>query len=269
MSDIHQAAWECIKTEDIDEKLRKTQSTAAAWQQGKLAPSDKAPAPVPIPRPGRPPRPELVAPTRVPKRGVNTVKQRAALIHALAHIEFNAINLAWDVVYRFRGLPRAFYDDWVTVADDEARHFALLRQRLRELEHDYGDFAAHDGLWQAATRTDQDLTARMALVPRVLEARGLDVTGEIALRLRRAGDPATADIVATIEQEEVAHVRAGTRWFRHGCAQKGLDPHATFFHLIDRLVPGRVKGPFNHEARLQAGFTPRELAELERRSDSR
>lgn len=268
-TDIHQAALDCITTDNPDEKLRKTQATAAAWEQGELTPSDTAPAPVPIPQPGRPPRPELVAPGCVPKRGVNTPRQRAALIHALAHIEFNAINLAWDAVYRFRGLPRAFYDDWVVVAADEARHFAMLRRRLRELDHDYGDFAAHNGLWEAAAATSHDLAARMALVPRVLEARGLDVTGEIEQRLRRAGDPATADIVAAIEQEEVAHVRAGTRWFRHGCAQQGLDPHATFFDLINRLAHGRIKGPFNREARLRAGFTPRELEELERWSDSR
>ncbi len=263
--DIHQAALDCVMTEDAHDKVRKTHLTVTAWEQGKLMPSETSSAPVPIPQPGRPSHPELVAPGRVPKRGVNSPQQRAALVHALAHIEFNAINLAWDVVYRFRGLPRAFYDDWITVAADEARHFTMLRGRLRELDHDYGDFAAHNGLWQAAVHTSHDLLARMALVPRVLEARGLDVTGEICLRLRRAGDSVTADMVATIEQEEVAHVRAGTRWFRHGCAQAGLEPHATFFNLIDRFAQGRIKGPFNREARLRAGFTLQELEELERR----
>ena len=213
---------------------------------------------VDTPDAGRPERPLLVAPRDVPHRGLGTPAGRAALIHAVAHIEFNAINLALDACCRFAGLPQDYYADWLEVAQDEARHFILLRTRLRELHHDYGDLPAHNGLWEAAEKTAHDPLARMALVPRVLEARGLDVTPGMIRRLREMRDNATADILEVILREEVDHVRKGTRWFRHLCQQRGLDPLHTFQQLLN-LHGAQLRPPFNREARSAAGFVEAEL----------
>jgi uncharacterized ferritin-like protein (DUF455 family) len=191
----------------------------------------------------------------VPRRKLTTPAGRAALVHAIAHIEFNAINLALDAVYRFRGLPSAFYDDWLQVAAEEAEHFLMLRRRLATLGHAYGDFDAHNGLWEMAVRTAHDPLLRMALVPRVLEARGLDVTPGMMERLRAAGDPETVEILAVILREEIGHVAIGTRWFRHLCDQRGLDPDRTFGELITEYMPGRIRPPFHEAARREAGFT--------------
>ena len=184
-------------------------------------------------------------------------------MHAIAHIEFNAINLAWDAVYRFRGMPAQFYADWVGVAADEARHFQLLSARLTELGAAYGDFDAHDGLWDMATKTADSCLARMAMVPRVLEARGLDVTPGMIVRLRSVGDDATADILAIILNEEVAHVAAGSHWFRWCCERDGLQPDDEFARLIALHARGSLRGPFNREARLAAGFAVTELDQLD------
>ncbi len=181
----------------------------------------------------------------------------------MAHIEFNAVNLAWDAVYRFRGLPRGWYDDWVQVAAEEAGHFNLMRGRLQDLGFDYGDFCAHDGLWEMAQTTAFDPLVRMALVPRVLEARGLDVTPAMMERLRAAGDGATADCLAVILRDEIGHVAAGNRWFRYLCAERGLDPEPTWFALIDRHLRGEVRCPLNLPDRRRAGFEDAELARLQ------
>src|SRR5690606_6517274 len=176
------------------------------------------------------------------------------LVHAVAHIEFNAINLAWDAVYRFRDMPPAYYRDWVAVAADEARHYSMLVARLAELGHAYGDFDAHDGLWTMAARTADSCLARMALVPRVLEARGLDVTPGMIERLRSVGDQATAEILEVILREEVAHVAAGSRWFTWCCVRDGVDPRTTFRDFLARFLPGGARGPFTHGARPGAGL---------------
>lgn len=209
--------------------------------------------------PGRPARPELVAPRDVPFRGLGTLQGRVAMIHAVAHIEFNAVNLALDAALRFDGLPADYYADWISVAKDEARHFRMLADRLCELGFAYGDFPAHNGLWEAAEKTAHDPLVRMALVPRVLEARGLDVTPGMIHRLREVGDPATAEILGVILQEEVRHVAIGTRWYRHLCVQRGVDPVATFRGLLTEHRV-RLQRPFNDEARTLAGFEPAELA---------
>ena len=185
------------------------------------------------------------------------------MIHAIAHIEFNAINLAWDAVYRFRRLPGQFYDDWVRVADEEAYHFQLVRGHLATLGYDYGDFDAHDGLWEMARKTAHDPMVRMALVPRVLEARGLDVTPGIMARLARHGDHAAVAVLEIILREEVGHVEIGSRWFRYLCDHRGLHPQETFRHLFDRYMTGRRKGPLHRQARLRAGFSEEELDYLE------
>lgn len=198
-------------------------------------------------------------PADVPRRGLGSPEGRAAFVHAIAHIEFNAVNLALDAALRFPGLPPDYYADWLSVAQDEARHFELLNQRLNELGFAYGDFAAHNGLWEAADKTAHDVLARMALVPRVLEARGLDVTPGLIRRLEILGDEATVGILKLILEEEVRHVAIGTRWFRYLCDARGLEPDATFACLLQEYNM-RLSPPFNHAARIAAGFAERELA---------
>ncbi len=252
-------ARECIDARDPDAKLALTRATAQAWRAGALLQPLESAAAEAIAVPGRPERPELVHPSRVVSRKLSNETGRAALLHALAHIEFNAINLAWDAVYRFRGLPPAYYSDWVRVAAEEARHFELLRDRLRSLGHDYGDYPAHDGLWEMACRTDHDVLVRMALVPRVLEARGLDVTPGMIARLYGAGDADSARVLEIIFRDEIGHVEIGSRWYRFLCRQRDLDPLQTFRELLNEYMPGRVKHPLNDEARQQAGFGYDEL----------
>ena len=268
---MSRAAWDtvfdaaacCLACADVTAKLALTREAAAAIAAGALS-FDAAGAPVPgVDVPGRPARPVLVSPRRLAQRGLGSAEGRAALVHAVAHIEFNAINLAWDAIHRFRGLPADYYRDWARVADDEARHFALLAGRLAELGHAYGDFDAHDGLWDMAVRTAGSCLARMALVPRVLEARGLDVTPGMIARLRAVGDEATVAILETILAEEVAHVAAGSRWFRWCCEQERVDPAESFRRLIDEHMRGSLRGPFNVDARARAGFSPAELAWLD------
>ncbi len=261
---VFDAAARCLACADVDAKLVLTRETAAAIAAGTLSfDSACAPAPVPIDAPGRPSRPALVSPRRLAQRGLGSAEGRAALVHAVAHIEFNAINLAWDAVQRFRDMPVDYYLDWARVADDEARHFALLAGRLAELGHAYGDFDAHDGLWDMAVRTADSCLARMALVPRVLEARGLDVTPGMIARLRAVGDDATVAILETILAEEVAHVAAGSRWFGWCCERERADPARRFRELVDEHMRGSLRGPYNVEARTRAGFSPDELAWLD------
>lgn len=263
--DLYSLARVCLDACSIDAKLSATAQAVAAWRSGEAGLDDGSAVQVtgPVGAPGRPAKPVLVLPRELPKRGFGKRVDRVALIHALAHIEFNAVNLAWDAVWRFRDMPRDYYDDWVMVAEDEARHFRLLRQRLQDYGHDYGDLPAHNGLWEMAEATAHDLAARMALVPRVLEARSLDVTPMIAKRLRSAGDHETADIIALIEEEEVPHVLAGSRWFRHVCEQRGVDPDETFMQLVNQYMSTKPRGPWNRHARQAAGFSLRELDELE------
>ena len=262
MTDLHAAARRCLDATDPAEKLRLTHAAWNALQAGQLQPCPESPAPAPIGVPGRPARPLLVPQRQVPHRGLGTPEGRAALVHAVAHIEFNAINLAWDAVYRFRGMPWDYYRDWASCAHDEARHFALLSDRLAELGHAYGDFDAHNGLWEMAEKTAHHDTARMALVPRVLEARGLDVTPGMIERLRGVGDERSIAILEVILREEVAHVAAGTRWFKWCCERDGSDPRETFLDLVRDYMGRNLRGPFNRPARLQAGFDEAELDQL-------
>jgi uncharacterized ferritin-like protein (DUF455 family) len=261
VTNLHAAARICLGACAPAEKLALTREIAQGWRHNEFDLEDGPPV-EPVPDPGRPPFPRLVPPRNVPRRDLRTSEGRAALVHALAHIEFNAMNLAWDAVYRFRGMPIQFYDDWVCVADEEAHHFGLLRQRLNELCHDYGDFDAHNGLWEMACKTDHDVLLRMALVPRVLEARGLDVTPGMTQRLRNAGDERTVSILEIILRDEVGHVAIGSRWFKHACVQRGLDSERVFRELLLEHMKGRIKGPFHEIARCEAGFTENELAEL-------
>jgi uncharacterized ferritin-like protein (DUF455 family) len=207
--------------------------------------------------PARPERPELRPPRAMPKRrNLGSQAGRAALLHALAHIELNAIDLAWDMIARFagNGLPRTFFDDWVAVAAEEATHFALLSARLADLGAAYGDLPAHDGLWQAAAVTADDLFARLAVVPLVLEARGLDVTPEIAAKLERAQDGQSANLLRIIYEQEIGHVAIGQRWFDHLCRAQGLVPKQVFHDRVQRFFKGTLRPPFNHQARAAAGI---------------
>lgn len=212
--------------------------------------------------PGRPDRPRLVPPREVPRRRAGSREGRAALLHAIAHIEFNAINLALDALWRFGGLPADYYRDWLRVAGEEALHFTLLADHLGTLGFAYGDFDAHDGLWAMAEKTRGDLAARMALVPRTLEARGLDATPAIRERLEKAGDWRAAEILDVILRDEIGHVAVGNRWYRWACARDGLDPLAHFDELVRRHGAPRLKPPFNLDARRAAGFTEAELQRL-------
>lgn len=214
------------------------------------------------PLPGRTARPVLVAPDALARRSPFTTEGRAALLHAVAHIELNAINLALDAVWRFAGMPSAYYRDWLRVAAEEARHFSLLTEHLASLGHGYGDFAAHDGLWAMTERTAGDITARMALVPRTLEARGLDATPPMQARLRQAGDLRAVAILDVILHDEIGHVAVGNHWYRWLCERDGLDPLAHYAVLAQRHHAPRLRGPFNVDARVRAGFTAEEIAAL-------
>ncbi len=212
--------------------------------------------------PGRPERPHRVSPGQLPRRSPFTPEGRAALIHSVAHIEFNAINLACDAIWRFPGLPRAYYDDWARVASEEALHFSLLNDHLATLGHAYGDFDAHDGLWAMAERTAHDLLARLALVPRVLEARGLDATPPMQARLAKAGDHRAVEILDVILRDEVGHVAIGNRWYRYACAQAGVDPIEHEKCVATRYAVPRPQPPFNLSARRAAGFDDTEIERL-------
>jgi len=251
---------------DVEAKLARVADLRAAHVTGTMRLGDLGFA---VAQPGRPPRPVLVPPRQLERRSTATRAGRGALIHALAHIEFNAINLALDALCRFSGMPEAFYADWLGVAAEEALHFALLRDHLHSLGYDYGDFSAHDGLWEMATKTAHDPLARMALVPRVLEARGLDASPGIINRLRAAGDTRGAQIVEIILRDEVGHVEIGSRWFAHLCVERGLDSEATFEQLLlEHDAPLPVL-PLNVEARRRALFSDVEIEHVERMAHAR
>ena len=240
-------------------------AAARALHAGLRGPQDIDPdevLPDPGDLPGRPERPRLRPAREVPSRTAFTPEGRAALLHAIAHIEFNAINLALDAAFRFHGMPPAFHADWLRVAGEEALHFTLLREHLLSLGHDYGDFDAHDGLWQMTRRTAGDVVARMALVPRTLEARGLDATPPLQAKFARAGDARSVEILDIILRDEVGHVAIGNHWYRWLCRSKGLDPVAHYAVLAERHEAPKLRPPFNLGARQAAGFTAEELAYL-------
>lgn len=247
-----------VETADLEEKVDLAHAAAKAWFARKLDIGTVS-RPVVMPdQPGRPARPELRPPRDMPRRSASGEKGRFALLHALAHIELNAVDMTWDLVARFThiDMPRAFYDDWVQVGLEEAKHFRLLNNRLIEMGGSYGDLPAHDGLWQAAQATGHDLIARLAVVPLVLEARGLDVTPAMIDNLKQAGDLGSAEIIEIIYRDEKRHVAFGMRWFRHLCQRSNLPLEATFQKLVQANFKGALKPPFNDQARSEAGLTP-------------
>ena len=250
---IGAAACRVLRATDATQKAQVSRHMANLWQTGKL---DFGPRAFPDDRPARPPKPELRLPREMPKRGKGgSLENRIALLHAVAHIELNAIDLAWDLVARFSHvMPRPFTDDWVRIGDDEARHFMMIEERLRALGAFYGALPAHDGLWQAAYDTRHDLMARLAIVPLVLEARGLDVTPAMIRRLERFNDAKSAAALKVIYEEEVSHVRAGWVWFTYLCEQDGVCPKKQYHHLVKTHFKGALKPPFNTAARDAAGL---------------
>jgi uncharacterized ferritin-like protein (DUF455 family) len=252
--------WLCET--DPATKAEGVRALAAAWGRDEIALAADIALEPSQPIPGRPARPELVPPRQVKTRSMRTVEGRAALIHALSHIEFNAINLALDAVWRFAGMPREYYVDWLRVADEEALHFTLLSAHLQKLGHAYGDFPAHNSLWDMAEKTSGDVLARIALVPRTLEARGLDASPPVRAKLAQAGDHVAAGILDIILRDEIGHVAVGNRWYAWLCEQRHLDPISTYAELAARYKAPQLRGPFNLEARRAAGFSESELAAL-------
>ena len=263
-----QCVADALLCQDVDRKLAAVAGVAERLSRGELEIAADF-VPVAIDEPGRPERPRLVPPRELERRSTGSSEAHAALIHAVAHIEFNAVNLALDAACRFPGLPMQYYVDWLHVAAEEAIHFSLLRAHLRGLGYDYGDFPAHDGLWQMARKTAHDPLVRMALVPRVLEARGLDASPAMIRRLQAAGDARGAEILGIILRDEVGHVAIGSRWFRHLCAERGLEPEATFERMLAQYDAPRPVLPLNVDARRCALFSARELEQLEQLAKSR
>ena len=236
--------------------LQAQSATLSIAEQSPTPPSDASALP------GRPERPELLRHTDVARRSPATPQGRAILIHAIAHIEFNAINLALDAIWRFDGMPCQYYLDWLGIAAEEALHFNLLRAHLQTMGHDYGDYPAHQGLWTMCEKTEHDVLARMALVPRTMEARGLDATPQIQRKLRQVGAPdalAAADILDVILRDEIGHVAIGNHWYRWLCTQKQLDPQTHYPTLVQQYQAPRLRAPFNEAARRAAGFSEAEL----------
>jgi uncharacterized ferritin-like protein (DUF455 family) len=248
---------------EVDEKLTLTHQAWQANLSGELALNSDLPV-MPIDRVMFPDRPELLAPRQMPRRKLTTPEGIAAFFHAIAHVEFVAIYLAWDILYRFRGLPDQFYQDWLRVADEEAQHFALIRTHLRGMQLDYGDLPAHSGLWDHAKDTADNLTGRLAMVPRCMEARGLDVTPALIEKFRALGDDASVAVLQRILTDEVGHVELGSYWFKFVCWQQGFEPEAKYRALIEQYyIGGKPKGPFNRDLRKIAGFSDAEIDWLE------
>ncbi|HEY0268416.1 MAG TPA: ferritin-like domain-containing protein [Methyloradius sp.] len=263
-AELRQAALYCLSLKSATEKTAAVAGLANAWLAGELevdAAADLYPRATGV-IPGRPDKPELVPPLSVKRRAMNTPTGRAVLIHALAHIEFNAINLALDAIWRFAGMPTQYYADWLKVAQEEALHFTLLNQHLQSQGYDYGDFPGHNSLWEMVQKTEDDVLARMALVPRTMEARGLDASPPLRAKLAQAGDMAATAILDIILRDEIGHVAIGNYWYNWLCQQRGLEPVTTYASLTVQYEAPKLRGPFNFEARRAAGFSEPELAAL-------
>ena len=258
---IFESAYACLTESCLDQKIHLLAQLQEDWAEGRFDFTPLASVKR-ISDPGRPEKPTLVSPKELPKRRLGSPEGHAALMHAIAHIEFNAINLALDAIYRFQNMPMEFYLDWLGVAGEEAFHFQMIREHLSRLGYEYGDMPAHDGLWMTTYETDHDPLIRMALVPRTLEARGLDVTPPMIQKLRAIGDKRGVEILKILLRDEIGHVEVGTRWFRYLCKERGLNPFATFQEVIETYYHGDLRGPFNYEAREQAGFCAEEISWL-------
>jgi len=257
--ELRQAALHCLAECDIDRKVEIVNILTQAYASGEIEIGTNALLTTQQNIPGHPVKPELVSPHEVKRRSMKTPEGRAILIHALAHIEFNAINLALDAIWRFAGMPNEYYADWLKVAGEEALHFSLLNEHLKERGFAYGDFPAHNGLWEMAEKTRHDILARIALVPRTMEARGLDVTPQIRAKLAQVKDLAATNILDIILRDEIGHVAIGNRWYYWLCEQHDLDPIVTYEKLVEEYRAPAMRRPFNMEARRSAGFSELEL----------
>jgi uncharacterized ferritin-like protein (DUF455 family) len=262
ITELRALALRWTEESDPSGKAEGVIAMAASWQAGELSLDTQQPLIAQLPIPGRPARPELISPKFVKHRSMLTVEGRAAMIHALTHIEFNAINLALDAVWRFSGMPQTYYADWLQVAGEEALHFSLLAAHLQVLGYQYGDFPAHNSMWEMADKTSGDILARMALVPRTLEARGLDATPMTRAKLAQAGDQPAAEILDIILRDEIGHVAIGNHWYKVLCDERELDPITTYASLTVQYKAPVLKGPFNLPARRAAGFSEIELMAL-------
>lgn len=261
-TELRQAALFWLAEPDAARKAAGVRQLAQIWTSGAMGLDCNAVLTAIASIPGIPIKPELVAPRLVKRRSMVTVEGRAVLIHALVHIEFNAINLALDAIWRFAGMPRAYYTDWLQVADEEALHFSMLAGHLLGMGNSYGDFPAHSSLWEMAAKTECDVLARMALVPRTMEARGLDVVPSLRDKLAQAGDMNAAAIMDVILTDEIGHVAIGNRWYGYLCEQRNLEPVETYASLTVAYAAPVLRGPFNLPARRAAGFSDPELAAL-------
>ena len=262
MLSLFQAALDCLLIADPRDKCESVFALQQRFHADNIDLANSIDVST-IVTPGRPDLPKLVPPQQVPKRKLATEEGRIALIHAIAHIEFNAINLALDAMIRFQDMPIEYYQDWMRVAFEEAQHFTMLQKRLQQSGYNYGDFDAHNGLWEMAMKTRDSVIARMALVPRVLEARGLDVTPGMIKRLENFKDFETVEILKIIFEQEIGHVAIGSRWFKYACEQKHLEPEKTFQDLLKEYMSGELRGPFEIDARKKAGFSHAELQALQ------
>ena len=266
MKNIFALAEACLHDPDIEQKLMLTHQAQKLLTQGELSLASEQP-PLAISSVQFPGTPILLSTREMPKRKLGSPDGIKAFFHAIAHVEFMAIYLAWDMLYRFRGMPDQFYHDWLRVADEEAQHFELIRTHLKVMNLAYGDLPAHNGLWDHATDTADDLLARLAMIPRCMEARGLDVTPAIIAKFKHINDEASVTLLTRILTDEVGHVERGSYWFKFVCEQQGLEPEAQYQRLIKKYYQGgKPKGPFNREMRIIAGFSDAELDWLENTS---
>ena len=262
MAELFRQLENALLEPDYQAKCELTATIYLAWRQGSLKRQAKSKI-LSIDDPGRPQRPILVDPRELERRSVSSPEGSICLLHAFAHIEFNAINIALDAVYRFRNMPDQFISDWLLVATEEARHFQLLEHELRQRGSYYGAHHAHRGLWDMVCKTRHDVLHRMALVPRVMEARGLDVTPAMIAKFKQNDDRAAVEILEIIYRDEIGHVRIGNHWYGYLCEQQGLDAERTFRDLVIQYMDGKLRGPFNWPARIEAGFQETELSALE------
>ncbi len=263
MIELRQSALEALATTDAQTKVSRVYQLFDEYLEQRIAldPSLKLDA-AELNLPGRPDRPELIPPLQVPKRRMDTQEGRASLLHSLAHIEFNAINLALDAIWRFPDMPKQYYEDWLKVAKEEAYHFSLVNEYITSLGCAYGHFPAHNSLWEMVERTADVVIARMALVPRTMEARGLDAVPMIRDRFKQIKDARAVEILETILRDEIGHVAIGNYWFNFLCSKDQLSPITTYKELARKYCAPVLRGPFNIEARKQAGFTAEELSLL-------
>lgn len=258
MDNLFNLAHQCLTETNLDDKISLSVDAVQKISSGSIS-FDPYELDIRNIKPGRPEKPVLITPKDVPKRNMQTVEGRAAMVHSFAHIEFNAINLVWDLICRFQNMPKEFYFDWLQVAAEETKHFKLLRENLIYAGYDYGSFSAHDGLWTIAEQTKHDILLRLAVVPRIMEARGLDVTPDLIERFRQIKDNEMVPILELILAEEIGHVNFGTKWYRYLCEQMNQDPDVKFIEIINEFLPSAKTRKINQSARLKAGFSQSEI----------